>query len=194
MPIEDSLGVDVSILIHKAGSGDGAAENELFGVINDRLRNLANGLMRHESPDNSLQASALVNEAYMRLAQQGAIKAAKDRRYLFGAAINSMKQILIDRSRKRKADKHGGKMTRQPIDVMLENVESGVGGGSFEDLHEALDQLTEEKPRQAEVIQLHFLGGVGQQEIAELLGVSLKTIESDVRLAKAKLYTMLKKG
>lgn len=181
---------DVSILLDRARSGDEQAHGELFNAINDDLRQLAGNLMRQERKDHTLQASALVNEAYVRMCDQGIVQSAENRRYLFGAANRVMRQILVDHARSRSAKKRGGEAKRNALDVVIDNFETNHAT-NFLDLDEALDKLGAESPRQREVVELKFFSGLTIEQTAELLGCSHGTVEGDWKLAKAKLYRWL---
>ncbi|MEM7473673.1 MAG: sigma-70 family RNA polymerase sigma factor [Planctomycetota bacterium] len=181
---------DVTVLLKNARGGDESAQQQLFEAINDEMRKLAGGLMRSERQDHTLQASALVNEAYMRMREQGVMENAANRRYLFGAANNAMRQILIDHARKKQAKKRGGEAKRNALDMVIDNFEGG-NEMSFLELDEALDKLGEQAPRQREIVELKFFSGLTIQQISEVLELSHTTIENEWKLARAKLFRWL---
>ncbi|WP_436714543.1 sigma-70 family RNA polymerase sigma factor [Roseiconus lacunae] len=182
---------DVSMLLRELGSGNESVREQLFEQLQSELRQMASALMRRERADHTLQATALVNEACVRLLDSDAIGNATDRRYFFAAANRAMRQILIDHARKRNAAKRGGDYERGSLDVVLDNFETS-NGCNFEDLNASLDVLEKESPRQREVVELRFFSGLSIPETAEVLGVSEGTVERDWRLARAKLYQFLK--
>ena len=180
----------VSALLARAQQGDNRAHDLLFKAINQDLRRLAGGLMRNERSDHTLQPSALVNEAYVRMRDQGVVECAENRRYLFGAANKVMRQILVDHARSRNAKKRGGEASRSPLDVFIDNFEVKQEM-SFLDLDDALDKLGEDSPRQREVVEMKFFSGLTIDQTAEVMGFSHGTIENDWKLARAKLYRWL---
>lgn len=192
MPDDDSIEANVSALLVKIREGSEEAKNELFRVVNDRLREMANRLKANNAKDLlSFQASALIGEAFEKLDEKGVIASAEDRRYLFGAFNKKMRWLLIDHVRKSKRQKIGGDREKQPLDVVIGQFES-QNDVPFDALHEALESLGKEAPRQKEIVELRFFSGLKMDAIADLLGVSKSTVESDWRLARAKLHSMLK--
>ena len=189
----DSQSADVSQLLRRLQAGDGEARDQLFLVTYSHLKKLAAGLIKSESADNSLDASALVNEACLRLLQQGATEQLQNRRHLFGAASRAMQQVLVDHARSRAATKRGGGMQRKALDVVLDRFESRHRV-RFEDLEEALAKLKEDSPRQHEVLTLRFFAGLTISDAAKLMTCSESTIESDWRLARAKLHSWLRQA
>lgn len=182
---------EVSILLKQVKDGDESAREQLFGQLQSELRGMAAALMRSERPDHTLQATALVNEACVRLLDSDAIKNASDRRYFFGMANRAMRQILIDHARQRQAIKRGRDYQRGSLDIVLENFETS-NGCRFGDLEASLEALEKDSPRQREVIELRFFSGLSIPEVAEVLDVSESTIERDWRLARAKLFKQLR--
>ena len=182
---------DVSMLLQQIQQGDGAAREQLFATLHHELRDMAEALMRRERPDHTLQATALVNEACLKLLDTDAIGNVTNRRYMFGMANRAMRQILVDHARKRKADKRGGDYERASLDIVLDNFESN-NHCQFEDLEAALERLEATSARQREVVELRFFSGLSIEEVAKLLEVSVGTIERDWRLARAKLFQLLR--
>lgn len=176
---------EITTLLGRIAEGDEAAEERLAEMTYGELRGIAQQLMRHEQP-NSLQPTALVHEAYLKLVQGKSLLQPRNRAYFFAAASQAMRRILVDAARRRKSQKAGGERVKQPLDDLLI---------SFEDrsidlvaLDEALDQLQQLNARQFEVVQLRWFGGFSVKEIAELLEVSVTTVESDWRMARAFLF------
>lgn len=182
---------EITLLLKQAQKGDADAAQLLFQQLLESLRGSAKNMMLAERAGHTLQASALINEACVRLLQQKALHTSENRRMLFASANRAMRQILIDHARKRNADKRGKGASRESLDVILDNFES-QNSVSFEDLDAALVELEKESPRQREVIEHRFFAGLTIAETAQLLGVAEGTIERDWRLARAKLYAYLK--
>jgi len=145
--------------------------------------------MRNERAWHTLQPTALVHEALVRLYESSAFENAADRRYLFAAATRAMRRVLVDHARMRKAEKRGGGMTKVPIDFAIASVEARQI--DVLDLDAALKRLGELSPRQEQVIELRFFGGLSVPEVAQQLGRGLSTIEADLKAAKAFLYGQL---
>ncbi len=179
------------MLLRELGRGNDSVKEQLFEQLQSELKQMASALMNRERSDHTLQATALVNEACLRLLDSDAIGKATDRRYFFASANRAMRQILVDHARKRNATKRGGQYERGSLDVVLENFETS-NGCRFEDLEAALETLGEESPRQREVVELRFFSGLSIPETAEVLDVSEGTVERDWRMARAKLYHQLR--
>ena len=182
---------EVSMLLKQVKGGDDSARERLFVELQSELRDMAAALMSRERPDHTLQATALVNEACIRLLDSDALENASDRRYFFGMANRAMRQILVDHARRRLTSKRGGDYQRGSLDIVLDNFETS-NGCRFEDLESSLEKLESESPRQREVVELRFFSGLSIPEVAEVLDVSVGTIERDWRLARAKLYSQLR--
>ncbi len=159
---------------------------ELFGMVYHELRQVARAYMRRERADHTLQATALVNEAYLRLFDGQAFRW-ENRKHLFCTVARSMRRVLMDHARKRGAERHGGAFQKIALDDQ--------GPAIFRDLPEflalgeALDRLAQLNPRQAQVVELHSFAGLTEEEAAEVLDVSVKTVKNDWRFAKAWLKT-----
>lgn len=179
---------DVSRLLAEIHNGNGAARDELFQVIYERLRSMARNQMRQERDDHTLGATALVNEACLRL--DGVVDTAENQRELFGAASAAMRRVLIDHARKRNADKRQGQLTRQPLDDIVDQLESRLNC-TLLDLDSALTKLAADSPRQREIVELKFFADQTMGDIAKQLACSVSTVESDWRLARAKLFQWL---
>ncbi|MCC9658197.1 sigma-70 family RNA polymerase sigma factor [Rhodopirellula sp. JC737] len=182
---------EVSMLLQQVKGGDEAAREKLFVTLQSELRDMAGALMRGERPDHTLQATALVNEACIRLLDTEALKNVSDRRYMFGMANRAMRQILIDHARRRRTNKRGGEYQRASLDVVLDNFEAS-NRCQYEDLESALDALEQDSPRQREVVELRFFSGLTNEEVAKVLEISVATVERDWRMARAKLFNQLR--
>ena len=181
----------VSLLLREVQQGRESAREQLFGRLFAELRGAAARLMRNERPGHTLGASALLNEAILRLLADEVVEQAADRRFLFTAAIRAMKQVLVDHARRRNSHRRGGDRRQQPLDEMLVSFEE-QHGFDLEALDDALARLSQRSPRQRDVIESRFFGDLSVQETAELLDVSIGTVERDWRLARAWLYRELR--
>lgn len=180
---------ELTILLQEARAGRKDANDRLAKGIYDELRRTAAILLRHERADHSLQPSALVNEALLRLFGGPAVAEAPNRRYLFAAAGHAMRQVLVDHARQRRAAKRGGAMTRVPLDDVLGFYEAQQLDVLA--LNEAVDGLMALNERQGLVVTLRFFAGLSVPEVAEALEVSITTVESDWRVARAWLRDRL---
>jgi RNA polymerase sigma factor (TIGR02999 family) len=180
---------DLTAILSEVRAGRPDAQDRLIWAIYSEMRRRAGGLMRRERRDHTLQASALVHEALVRLLSGEALAAIADRRHLYLAAAQAMRQVLVDHARRRNAGKREGKRTRVPLDHVLASFETQ--GLDVIDLHQALDRLAQAHPRQAQVVTLRFFGGLSVPEVVEALGVSDTTVESDWRFARAWLRGQL---
>ncbi len=182
---------EVSMLLQRLKQGDKAARDRLFMTLQSELRDMAGALMSRERPDHTLQATALVNEACLKLLDSDALENSSNRRYMFGMANRAMRQILVDHARRRRASKRGGELNRASLDIVLDNFEA-QNQCQFEELESALERLEASSPRQREVVELRFFSGLSVDEVAEILEVSIGTVERDWRLARAKLFKELR--
>jgi len=182
---------DISILLQKAQLGNDAAREALFVELHDQMRTHARGLMQNERNDHTLQATALVNEACLRIFREGVVDTAGNRRQLFHVAIRAMRQVLVDHARARNSRKRGGDLEREPLDDVLDEFEQ-KHQLPFADLDEALEILQKEAPREHEALSLRFFAGLTIAETARIMECSESTVEADWRLARAKLLTRLK--
>jgi RNA polymerase sigma-70 factor, ECF subfamily len=153
------------------------------------LRRLAGGYMRRERTDHTLQATALVHEAYLKLVEQRSVNW-QSRAHFFGVAAQLMRRILIDHARGHKRDKRGGEQKKVSLDDVF--VFSEQQADELLAVDDSLNRLAAIDPRQARVVELRFFGGLSVEEAAEVLAVSPKTIKRDWSVAKAWLYADLK--
>lgn len=172
---------DVTELLGQWRAGDDAALEQLTPIVYDELRRLARRHMLGERGDHTLQATALVNEAFMRLA--GADVAWQDRAHFYAVAARLMRRILIDHARSRARDKRGGAQPHTQFDE--ERTGSRSSAERLVELDDALDRLAAVDGRNAEVLVLHYFGGLTYDEIAASLGISAATVDRDLRLGKA---------
>ena len=181
--------VDLSLLLQDVRAGRDGAQDRLVQAIYAELRRTAGGLMRRERPGHTLQTTALVHEALLRLLDGDTLADVPNRRYLLAAAAQAMRQVLVDHARRRNARKRDGNRVRVPLDQVLAGFDEK--GLDVIDLHEALERLAQEHPRPAQVVDLRYFGGLSIPEVAEALAVSDTTIESDWRFARAGLKGQL---
>ena len=159
--------------------------DDMVPVVYGELRRLAAGYLRGERPGHTLQPTALVHEAYVRLKDQRQMDWS-NRAQFIGMAAVMMRRILVNHARDRIADKRGGGAEHVPLTLAGE----GIGTPAIDviDLHEALNDLSESDPRKGRIVELKFFGGLTTEEIAETLDVSAATVERDWKFARAWLY------
>ena len=157
--------------------------------VYDELRRIAQSAMNNERPGHTLQATALVNEVYVKLDASG--RSWNSRAHFIAAASEAIRRILIDHARGRRATKRGGDQGRVPLDDAFAISGDATGAIDLLDLDEALTELTAMDPRLARVVELRFFGGLEVAEVADVLGFSKRTIEGDWSTAKAWLRSRL---
>jgi len=177
----------VTQLLIDWSKGDRAALDQLMPLVNAELRRLAAHYMRRERPGHTLQTSALVNEAYLRLIDQKSVNW-QSRAHFFGIAAQLIRQILIDHARKRQSAKRGG---AQQVSLDETAVVSRERSIELLALDEALDRLAAFDPRKARIVELRFFGGLNLDETAEVMGISSPTVQREWRSAKAWLHHSL---
>ena len=180
---------DITRLLRRMASGDATAAKELYALLYDRLRRMAGAFLRRERPGHSLQTTALVHELYIRMASQGKVDW-QSRAHFFGVAASVMRRILIDHARAHRAEKRGG--GHDPVALDEACVASNDKLDSLLELDEALDRLARQDPRQAKIVEMRFFGGLTEEEIALLLGLSERTVKRDWVVAKAWLQAELR--
>ena len=164
---------DVTQILSKIEDGDPSAAENLLPLIYDELRALASAKMADESPDNTLQATALVHEAYVRLVDVDQAQHWNSRGHFFSAAAEAMRRILVEAARRKEGPRQGGKMRRQDIDVDLAEIEDP--SHEILEVHEALHELAKEKPLVASLVELRYFGGLSLEDAANTLGISIRT-------------------
>ena len=184
---------EVTRLIAQVRAGDAGAEGALFESLYDELREIAGRMFASQKPSHTLQPTALLHEAYLKIARPSELEVS-DRSHFLNLAARAMRQILVNHARDRVAQKRGGP-ERQRV-PLPDSLADGAGLDSFEvlSLDEALSSLAEVDPRQAEIVQLRIFAGLSHEEVAESLGVSLRTVEGDWKMAKAWLRVRLDDG
>jgi RNA polymerase sigma-70 factor (ECF subfamily) len=178
----DSHSQEITKLLHDWKQGNQAALDQLIPIIYEKLHRLARGYLRKERADHTLQPTALIHEAYLRLVDQSAPHW-ENRTHFYAVAAHLMRQILVDHARKRQAGKRGGAMKKVSLDPAMAIGENEIV--SFLRLDDLLSELTKLDERKARVLELKHFGGLTIEETAESLGVSAKTVGRDLRMAEA---------
>lgn len=168
--------------------GDRAALDRLIPLVHDELRRIAQNRLRGERPNHTLQPTALVNEAYLRLVDLTRVRW-QNRAQFFAVAARLMRRVLVDAAREKHAGKRGGGALRVTFDEAL--VPSDQGDHDLIALDDAMQALLEEDPRKCQVVELRFFGGLSVEETASALGVSSDTVARDWKFAKAWLRGQL---
>jgi RNA polymerase sigma-70 factor (ECF subfamily) len=181
---------EVTELLRRASDGDATAADGLMNVIELELRKLASAHMRRERDGHTLQTTAVVNEAFLRLFGKDAAREGQwnHRQHFLAAASQAMRRILVDHARAKQAEKRRG------IAVPLEFVDVGGDGANPDviDVHTALEEFAQIAPRQARLVELRFFGGLTLEEGAEVLGISPRLADKDWALARAWLRRRLR--
>jgi len=180
---------EVTQLLVEWGHGDKAALDQLIPLVYDELRRMARGYMRREKQGHMLQTSALIHEAYLRLVDQKNVEW-HNRAHFFGVAAQLMRRILVDHARSRLRAKRGGNAQMvslaEPSAVCVELAEVIA-------LDDALKNLAEMDPRKAQIVEMKFFGGLTNEEVAEALKVTTRTVEREWRKGKAWLQRAISK-
>jgi RNA polymerase sigma factor (TIGR02999 family) len=184
---------DVTLMLAAVTNGDDKASEQLLPIVYGELRRLANHLMAREPSGHTLQPTALVHEAYMKLVSgEGPAPNWENRRHFFNAAALAMRRVLLDRSRRVKRDRHGGGSKREEMDAVDIPAVKEFGIDAVEDLDALLDQLGTHNARWAEIVQLRFFVGLTIEQTAEMLGIAPTTVKADWNFARAWLGLHLK--
>jgi RNA polymerase sigma factor (TIGR02999 family) len=175
----------VTQVLQQIDDRDGRSSEELLPLLYAQLRNLARSLMNRYPPGNTLQPTALVHEAYLRL-QPEMGPDWNGRAHFFGAAAQAMRRIMVDQARRKAAVKHGGDKKR--VDLEPDEIPLETDGIDILDLNRALDDLQTLDPRKVEVVMLRYFAGLTMEETASSLGVSEATVARDWRFARLFLF------
>jgi RNA polymerase sigma factor (TIGR02999 family) len=175
---------EVSLILDAIAQGDPQAAEQLLPLVYDELRRLAAQKLAHEAPGQTLSATALVHEAYLRLVGTDPARPWDGRAHFFGAAAEAMRRILIEQARRKHRAKHGGDRRRVDLD------EAVAAPGPRDDLL-ALERLAQHAPQKAELVKLRFFAGLTLPEAAAVLGISRATAERHWTYARAWLYAEL---
>ena len=190
---------DVTRILSQTDAGDPAAANQLLPLVYDELRKLAASKLAREKPGQTLQATALVHEAYMRLVQgvnatsDGGRKSVWDSRgHFFAAAATAMRRILVEQARRKIRVRHGGGQAR--VDLLESEIAAPMPAEDLIALDEALQRFAIEEPLKARLVELRFFIGLTHEEAAEMLGVSAITAKRHWRYARAWLHQAIGEG
>lgn len=188
-----TAGDDFAKLLRQAQAGDRTARDQLVASLYQDLRAIAHQRMRRERPGHTLQTTALVHEALIKILADQTLANGTDRTFFLKAASKAMRQVLLDHQRHRNALKGPGQRQRTLLDAVLDHL-ADVEKLPFLDLHEALEDLERMDARAALVVEFHIFLGMSQPEVAETLGISQKTVERDWKFARGWLHARLKPG
>ncbi len=188
---DHAASAEVTVLLAQLADGDQQAASRLVPLVYSELRQMAARYMRRERVDHTLQTTALVHEAYLKLVEQTSASW-ENRAHFFGVAAQVMRHILIDHARGHLREKRGGGQPVLQLDEGL--VFSPKQSSELLEVDSALHRLTELDPRQGKIVELRFFGGLTVEETAAVLGISPKTVKRDWSVAKAWLHGELKQG
>lgn len=180
---------DVTRILSAIENGDPQATEQLLPIVYEELRKLAAQKMAQEAPGQTLQATALVHEAYLRLVDGKQARPWEGRRHFFFAAAEAMRRILIDKARQNGRIKRGGDLRREPLEDIA--VVCDIPHDDLIALDESLQKLAREDPAMAQIVQLRFFAGLSHEEAASILGVSAVTAKRHWRYARAWLHREL---
>lgn len=176
---------DITYVLQAIGRGEGHAADELLPLVYEELRRLAGTRMAREIAGQTLQPTALVHEAWLRLVSDGE-KSWQNRAHFFGAAAEAMRRILIENARRKSRLKRGGNFSRLDIDSV--DLAETTAEDKILLIDEALEKLQSENPERARVVVMKFFGGLTNQEVADSLGVTERTVERQWAYAKAWIF------
>jgi RNA polymerase sigma factor (TIGR02999 family) len=181
---------EVTQLLNAIDAGDGNAAAQLLPLIYEELRKLAAAKMAQEKPGQTLQATALVHEAWLRLAGPNGHKVWNSRGHFFGAAAEAMRRILVEAARRKARLRHGGQLERVAVDEV--EITAALPEDRLVQMSEALDELEREAPEAAQVVKLRYFAGLTQEQVSEMMGISLRTAERHWAWAKAWLFRWIR--
>jgi RNA polymerase sigma factor (TIGR02999 family) len=189
---------DASLWVAALERGETGAESQLLDLVYTELRGLANSFLQRERADHTLQSTALVHEAWMRLVDQDRVTYT-GRNHFFAVAALAMRRVLVDHARARHADRRGGGAQREPLATEL--AESLRDGGAelwthidLLTLDEGLEVLAQRSRRAARIVELRFFAGMTEKEVAEVVGIAASTVTLEWRAARAWLSNWMKRG
>jgi len=181
---------DVTQLLGALDAGDPRAADQLLPLVYEELRKLAAAKMAQEKSGQTLQATALVHEAWLRLAGSEDQRGWNNRGHFFGAAAEAMRRILVDRARQKARVRHGGGL--EQVDLAHVTIATEDSDDTVLAIHEALEKLARESPPKAEIVKLRYFTGLEHAEIAQVLGISEPTVRRHWAYARSWLYAELK--
>lgn len=179
---------DVTQILAQLDDGDAVASDRLLPLVYDELRKLAAARLASEKPGQTLQATALVHEAYLRLVGKDAHVPFNSRAHFFAAAALAMQRILVEQARRKLSQKRGQGRIRVELDDQIPLIKDEDGAARVLAVNEALDALQAEQPRKAELVRLRYFAGMSLEEAAAVLGVSPTTAKRDWAFARAWLF------
>ena len=185
----DSNSGQITQLLQAWRNGNANALDELVPLVQHVLNRIARNFMRRQRPGNSLQATELVNEAFLRLVDSNRVNW-QDRSHFFAVSAQLMRRILVDLARRKNSSKRGGDRVQVTLadDLRPQNQKET----DVVTLNEALERLSELSPRQSQIVELRYFGGLTEEQIAETLDISIRTVRRDWSLARVWLYRELK--
>ncbi|MCB9882126.1 MAG: sigma-70 family RNA polymerase sigma factor [Planctomycetes bacterium] len=175
---------DLTLLLARARQGDESAAAEMLPLVYEDLRGIARRVMNLERKGHTLQPTALVHEAWLKIQRTfGSAENVQDRRHFFAIASQAMRQVLVNHARDRRAQKRGGGSSQVPLDDCVDALEARTGDLiEFDDL---LERLATDHPRPARIMEMRLFGGLLVEEVAEVLGLAPSTVKADWRFARA---------
>ncbi len=188
--MHDKIQHEVTQILHDWNSGDGDAPARLMPFVYDELRRQARNYLSQERGSHTLQPTALVHEAYLRLVDQTRISW-QNRAHFYGMAANMMRRILVDHARAHATEKRGGRAVRLSLEDVQIPLEQRAA--DFVALDEALEELAKFDERKARIVEMRFFGGLNDEEIAEVLGITSRTVWRDWKTARLWLFRELSK-
>jgi RNA polymerase sigma factor (TIGR02999 family) len=171
---------DVTRILSAIEQGDSQAAEQLLPLVYEELRRLAAHKLAHENPGHTLQATALVHEAYLRLVGSETPRLYRDRAHFFTTAATAMRRILTDNARLKNTDKHGGQYRREPLQDIAD-----TDDGELLALNEAMQKLAAQDPLKAQLVELRYFAGLTGDQAAEVLGLSTSTADRNWAYARA---------
>jgi RNA polymerase sigma-70 factor (ECF subfamily) len=182
---------EVTEILLEWNSGDPAASERLMPLVYDELRRLARAFVYRERPGSTMQPTALVHEAYLRIVDQTRVSW-QNRAHFYGVAATMMRRVLIDNARAKASEKRGGTAARLSIEEI--QVPLPVRAADLIALDESLERLSKVDPRKSRIVELRFFGGLTDEEVAEVVGISTRTVLRELKKAKLWLYDDLSDG
>jgi RNA polymerase sigma factor (TIGR02999 family) len=182
---------EVTRILNRVQQGEAKAADELLLLVYDELRRLAAAKMAQEAPGQTLQPTALVHEAWLRLGGENQ-PAWQNRGHFFSAASEAMRRILVENARRKLRLKRGGSQGR--VELEESAIVAPAEDEKIVQVHEALESLAREDAQKAEIVKLRFFVGLGNEEIAALLGVNEKTVQRHWEVAKVRLFQSIQAG
>jgi RNA polymerase sigma factor (TIGR02999 family) len=184
---------DVTRILSAVEQGDPRAAEQLLPLVYHELRRLAARRLAREKPGQTLQATALVHEAYLRLVDVEQAQSWDSRGHFFAAAAEAMRRILVEKARRKQRRRHAGGRQKQPLEVNEPAISAPMDAIDLLALNEALDRLEAASPRRAQLVKLRYFAGFTLPEVATMLGISQSTAEADWTFAKAWLMREMEK-